>query len=177
MGEKISFSTGFVRAAGYANKLRRTMIAITKGILKPDEAARSAAQINMKLFDILRANNVEKDDVVRIRLSFSIVEDASGKKIVVDWDTLTIEVYKSYKVIKSAEVKELPEVSVIPYNLEIENKLKSMASEYTKSSESVVYYGDKWLAEVTHDDKGNRIIRIKYKGSKEEMEEFINKLK
>lgn len=176
MANKINFSTGFVRAAGYANKLRRTMIAITKGTLKPDEAARSAAQINMKLFDILRENNVEKEDVVRIRFTFSIEESETGKKVAVDWDKLTIEVYKSFKVIKGAEVKEAPEVTVIPYEQEIENKLKSMATEYTRSSISTIYYGDRWLAEISNDD-GNKIIRVKYKGSKGEMEEFINKLK
>lgn len=105
MGKTIQFSTGLIIAAGYANKLRRTMIAVTKGIMKPEDAAREAARLNMILFDILRENGVEKDDVVRIRFTFEVVEGSEENKIAVDWDTFTIEIYKKDKLLKKQDIE------------------------------------------------------------------------
>ena len=179
MTERKRLSTGFIRAAGYADKLRRTMIAITKGILKPDEAARAAAQINMRLFDVLRDHDVAKGDVVRIMFEFDILEKDGSKEVSVDWDSLTIEVYKSDKVIKGSEIKsELPTYEMLEYSEEIEKKLKELATEYTKSSGSTLYMGDKWIAEIMVDEKtGEKTIRLRYRGSEKETKEFINKLK
>jgi hypothetical protein len=105
MSKTIQFSTGLIIAAGYANKLRRTMIAVTKGLMKPEEAAREAARLNMILFDVLRENGVEKDDVVRIRFNFKVIEGSEENKIVVDWDTFTIEIYKKDKVLKKDDIE------------------------------------------------------------------------
>ncbi len=109
----VRISTGLIRAAGYADKLRKVLIAATKVKGVPvDEAVRVAAYINQHLFKVLRENQVEKGDVVRIMFNVDILD----KKIGIVWDSLKIEVYKPAEHIVAKEVgvevpKEMPEVT------------------------------------------------------------------
>ncbi len=109
----IRISTGPVRAAGYADKLRRVLIAATKSRgVKVDDAVRVAAHINQHLFKILRENNVEKGDIVRIMFNVDILDG----RITVDWGSIKIEVYKPMETygaekITSEVPKEVPEVT------------------------------------------------------------------
>ncbi|MEQ9715927.1 MAG: single- stranded DNA-binding family protein [Candidatus Asgardarchaeia archaeon] len=98
-----TMSTGFVRAAGYADKVRRVMFARAKGI-DPKEIIRASAEFNQKLFDILQEKGVKKDDVVRIKCDFDIKDG----QIVWNFDTLQLEVYsKEEKPLLSEAMKEV----------------------------------------------------------------------
>jgi len=98
-----TMSTGFVRAAGYADKVRRVMFARAKGV-DPKEIVRASAEFNQKLFDILQEKGVKKDDVVRIKCDFDIKDG----QIVWNFDTLQLEVYsKEEKPLLSEAMKEV----------------------------------------------------------------------
>ena len=90
-----SLSTGFVKASGYATKLRRTLFAqlsnrIKEGSIDSDTVAKKAGELNRLLYIALLGAGVQKDDVVRIRIDYAIKD---GDII---WlpETLSIEVYK-----------------------------------------------------------------------------------
>lgn len=179
-GEKIRLSTGFVRAAGYANKLRRTLLAQTRGKIEANEAIRVAALINMRLFEVLQENNVDKADVVRIIFYYTIT-DAGGKKTIsVDWDSFSIEVYKNAGVIEGItppKETELPAPEPVPqvgewreidYNDNIFMKLKIKADEILKTAQGYSLKGPNFEAEVVDKDK----IRIKYTGPESEASTF-----
>jgi len=102
MNERIQLSTGFVRAAGYADKLRRTFFAITKGKAEPSEVAKIVAQINMSLFELFQKKKIEKNDVVRIRFIFDIVD---GKEINIDEKSFQIEIFKYSETISGINLK------------------------------------------------------------------------
>ncbi len=87
-----TLSTGLIRAAGYARKARRVLFATAKDV-DPKEVVRASAEFNMKLFEKLREMGVRKEDVIRIRCDFDIIEENGEKKIIWNWDTLDIEVY------------------------------------------------------------------------------------
>ncbi len=109
----IRISTGPVRAAGYADKLRRVLIAATKNRGVPvEEAIRVAAYINQQLFKIMRNSGVNKDDVVRILFEIDILDG----KIGVNWRSIRIEVFKPVEEFLVSGVgveipKEAPEVT------------------------------------------------------------------
>ncbi len=110
---RLSISTGPVRASGYADKLRRVLIAATrKRGVKTEDAVKVAAHMNQHLFKILRENNVDKSDVVRIMFNIDIVDGT----IHVDWASVKIEVYKQEKEVGAADIEskvpeEMPEVT------------------------------------------------------------------
>ncbi|WP_456368622.1 single- stranded DNA-binding family protein [Thermococcus sp.] len=95
-------STGYVRASGYAHKVRRVLFALTKGKVDPKEVVRAAGELNSKIFEEFQKRGVDKGDVVRISVEFSI-EDGS---IVWNYDTLSIEVYKKEEEEKLARAME-----------------------------------------------------------------------
>ncbi len=176
--EKMRLSTGFVRAAGYADKLRRTLLAQTKGIVQPNETVRTAAIINMRLFDVLRENNVEKGDVVRIMFNYEIVEEDGKKTIKVDWDSMTIEVYKNAGTIEGIKPPEEVERAVatavvgewreFEYDEDVFARLKLRAEEVIKTSTGYTMKGPDFEAEVLGKEK----IRIKYTGPENKVNEF-----
>ncbi|MHA1617130.1 MAG: single- stranded DNA-binding family protein [Candidatus Njordarchaeales archaeon] len=178
MSERMRLSTGFVRAAGYANKLRRTLIALTKGIIEPAEAARKAAVINMRLFDVFREKGIDKGDVVRIIFEFDIVDKDGKKDIQVDWNTMSIEVYKNAGVITGItppeEVAAEAQTAVVgewrefEYDDEIFKKLKLKAEEIIKTDTGYTLRASDFEAEVIDKEK----IRIKYTGPPEKVNEF-----
>jgi len=100
-----TLSTGFVRAAGYADKVRRVLFARAKG-LDPQEIVKAAAEFNMKIFDVMQERKVDKNDVVRIRCDFTIKDG----KIEWNWDSLELEVYsREEKPLLSEAMREVEE--------------------------------------------------------------------
>jgi hypothetical protein len=87
----INLSTGFVRAAGYANKVRKVLFATARGKAEAKEIIRASAELNQKIFEKLQEMGVEKSDVIRIEIEFDISDEG---KIEWNYDTLTIEVFK-----------------------------------------------------------------------------------
>ncbi|MGQ4833644.1 MAG: single- stranded DNA-binding family protein [Candidatus Asgardarchaeia archaeon] len=101
-----TMSTGFVRAAGYADKVRRVMFAKAKGV-DPKEIVRASAEFNQKIFDMLQEKGVKKEDVVRIKCDF----DIQNGQIVWNYDTLQLEVYsKEEKPLLSEAMGEVEAV-------------------------------------------------------------------
>ncbi|AAL81168.1 DUF2258 domain-containing protein [Pyrococcus furiosus DSM 3638] len=136
--------TGFVRASGYANKVRRVLFAITRGKVFPEEVVKAAGELNKIIFEKLQEMGVKKEDVVRISVDFNI-EDG---KIVWNLDSLEIETYKKEEEEKLAlameevehmekmfeeTVKELEALSdkLREISKEISELVERMKQEYT----------------------------------------------
>ncbi len=94
--------SGYVRASGYANKIRKVLFAITRGKIDPREVVRASAELNRYLFERFQEMNIRKEDVVRISLNFSI-EDG---KITWDYDSLRIEIYRKEEEERLAQAME-----------------------------------------------------------------------
>ncbi|MDI3474556.1 MAG: hypothetical protein PWQ79_428 [Thermococcaceae archaeon] len=137
-------STGFVRAAGYANKVRRVLFALTRGKVPPEEVVRAAGELNQLLFDKLQELGVRKEDVVRITVEFSIQEG----RINWDYESISIEVYRKEEAgtlarameeveererSLEAHIKELEEliISLEELSEKIVEKLEEIKQEYT----------------------------------------------
>ncbi len=111
-------STGLVIAGAYADKLRRTLFAQLRDLVRKDkefarEIARASGEINRLLYIILVDKlKVDKGDVVRIRVQYS-VEDGRIKWY---YDTLRVEFFRRVsdedvmKVVRETIEKELPEI-------------------------------------------------------------------
>jgi len=130
-------STGFVRASGYANKIRKVLFALTRGKLNPEEVIRASAQLNQYLFDKLQEMGVKKEDVVRISIEFNI----KNGEIEWDYDTLRIEVYKKEEEEKFAEAMREVEESEKALEIAIEElsklseKLRELSDEIAQTIE------------------------------------------
>jgi hypothetical protein len=83
-------STGFVRASGYAHKVRKVLFAVTRGKVEPKEVVRAARELNHRIFEKLQELGVDKSDVIRITVPFTINEGT----IEWDYENLEVEVYK-----------------------------------------------------------------------------------
>jgi len=138
----MKMSTGFVRAAGYDDKVRRVLFAVTKNKgLKEDEILRAAAEFNKRVFEEMQKKGIEKRDVVRITCEFDI-EDG---KIVWKWDTLDIEAFKETEEIgvkMSALMKQMEEEERILNKalerlMEIAEKVKSLGKEIEETIEEL----------------------------------------
>ncbi len=111
----LTLNVGTVIAGAYADKVRRTLFAITKslqetGSLKSEEVAYSSAVLNQLLYKILVEKlKVEKGDVIRIVIDF----DVNDGKIVWKYDTLKIEWYtkKDQEIVDQA-IKEILETEM-----------------------------------------------------------------
>lgn len=90
-------STGLVIAGAYADKVRRTLFAQLKDLVKQDkefakEAARASAELNVVLYTILVEElKVEKGDAVRVRISYRVEPE---KRITWLYNTLRVEAFK-----------------------------------------------------------------------------------
>ena len=111
-------STGLVIAGAYADKLRRTLFAQLRDIVKQNkefakEIARASAEVNRMLFYILVDKlKADKGDVVRIRVQYDVEAD----KIKWYYDTLRIEFFRRVpdeeveKIVKETIKERLEEV-------------------------------------------------------------------
>ncbi|NJE10437.1 single- stranded DNA-binding family protein [Thermococcus sp. MAR1] len=126
-------STGFVRASGYAYKVRRVLFALTRKKVDPREVVRAAGELNQKIFEKLQELGVEKSDVVRITVPFSI-EDGTIKW---DYEGLSIEVYRKSEEEKLAMAME--EIEEREKELERQIKeLEELALRLRETSEKIV---------------------------------------
>jgi hypothetical protein len=120
--------SGLVFAAGYADKLRRTIFAQLREQVKKDkELAKQVAlyvgRLNRALYTLLVEElKVDKFDVVRITISYEL--DEVNKAIVWKWDTLKVEIYKripleTYEEALKKFVARAPTlaVEVVKYNV------------------------------------------------------------
>ncbi|BAD85002.1 hypothetical protein, conserved, containing leucine zipper motif [Thermococcus kodakarensis KOD1] len=135
----MKLNTGYVRASGYAHKVRRVLFALVKGKVDPKEVVRAAGELNSKIFEEFQKLGVEKEDVVRISVEFSI-KDGS---IVWDYDTLSIEVYKKSeeerlaKAMEEVEARERELDQKIREVEELALKLRSVAEELVEKIEEL----------------------------------------
>ena len=111
-------STGYVRASGYAYKVRRVLFALTKGKVDPKEVVRAAGELNQKIFEKFQEIGVAKEDVVRITVDF----DISDGQIVWDYDSLKVEVYKKSEEERLAKAME----EVEERERELEEKVRAI---------------------------------------------------
>lgn len=126
-------STGFVRASGYAYKVRRVLFALTRKKVDPREVVRAAGELNQKIFEKLQELGVEKSDVVRITVPFSI-EDGTIKW---DYEGLNIEVYRKSEEEKLAMAME--EIEEREKALEEQIKeLEELALQLRETSEKIL---------------------------------------
>ena len=113
--------SGLVLAAGYADKLRRTVFAQLRDYVKKDKefASRVAyyvATLNRALFTLLVEDlRVDKLDVVRITIDYDI--DEANKAINWKWDTLKVEIYRrvppeTYDEALRKFIEKAPELAV-----------------------------------------------------------------
>jgi len=114
----MKLSTGYVRASGYAYKIRRVLFALAKGRVEPKEVVRAAGELNQRVFEKFQELGVAKDDVVRITVDFNI----QGGTIVWDYDSLNIEVYKKSEEEKLAKAME----EIEEREKELEEKVKTI---------------------------------------------------
>ena len=131
--------SGYVRASGYANKIRKVLFAITRGRAEPEEVVRAAAELNQYLFGKFQELGVRKEDVVRISIGFSI--DAG--KITWDYDSLKIEVYRreeEQNLAQAMEEVEEREKALDEAIKELENlaeRLRALSDEISEKVEKL----------------------------------------
>ncbi|WP_258084890.1 single- stranded DNA-binding family protein [Thermococcus thermotolerans] len=126
-------STGFVRASGYAHKVRRVLFALTRKKVDPREVIRAAGELNQKIFEKLQELGVEKSDVIRITVPFRIEEGT----IKWDYEGLSIEVYRKSEEEKLAMAME--EIEERERALEEQIKeLEELALQLRETSEKIL---------------------------------------
>jgi hypothetical protein len=128
--------TGFVRAAGYANKVRKTLFAILRKRVEAQEVVRASAELNQHLFDKLQEMGVAKEDVITIGIDFDIVDG----KIEWKYDTLQIEVFKKEeeeKLTKAMEEVEQTEKAIETIVGELVHAMKDVEDAVVKLKEIV----------------------------------------
>jgi len=120
-------STGLVIAGAYADKLRRTLFAQLRDLVKKNrdfarEVARAAGEMNRLIYIILVEElKSDKGDVVRIRVKYEV--DTENWKITWKYNTLRIEYFKRYP---DEEVKKI--VDKI-----IKEKLEEVQEQYREA--------------------------------------------
>ncbi len=94
--------TGFVRAAGYARKVRKALFAVLKNRVDAREVVRASAEVNQRIFERMREMDVDKSDVVTIEIEFEIKDG----KIEWNYDSLKIEVFRKEEEEKLSRAME-----------------------------------------------------------------------
>lgn len=174
MPEKKQLSTGFVLAAGYAFKLRRTLLAQTRNLVNPREAIRVSAMINSHLFNIFREKGVDKQDVVRIRFVYTIIDG----KIDVDWSSITIEHYKKALTIdkipppKHGLEEVVRNVRELAWDDNVFKNLKAEGEEIKTEGRKWIIRGKNWLAEAYEKER----IIVTYTGTEGEFGDWLRKI-
>ncbi|MEM4718297.1 MAG: DUF2258 domain-containing protein [Desulfurococcaceae archaeon] len=106
--ETREFSTGYVIAGAYADKVRRTLFAQLRDLIRQDkefskEIARASAELNIVLYRILVDElKTDKGDLIRARISYTL--DQKTKRIIWDYKTLRVEVFRRIPDNQVAEV-------------------------------------------------------------------------
>ncbi len=109
--------SGYIIGGAYADKIRRTLFAQTRdmvksGELSAQEVARAAGELNRILYEILVDRvKIEKGDVVRINVNYTVEE---GK---IKWDLETLRI-QAWRRMPDEEVnKAIAEVKLIAKEL------------------------------------------------------------
>jgi hypothetical protein len=142
----VLLSTGFIIAGAYADKVRKTLFAqlrdhMKRGEVSAQEVARAAAELNRALYHILVERlKSDKGDVVRAKIEY----DVEGGRVVWDYNTLQLEVFKR---IPDEEVQR-----VLRETTSEISKLLERAIAYNVERAAVTSYGD-YLFRVKIDDK------------------------
>ncbi|AMM54099.1 single- stranded DNA-binding family protein [Pyrococcus kukulkanii] len=125
--------TGFVRASGYANKVRKVLFAATRGKVSPEEVVRASAEINKYIFEKLQEMNVKKEDVIRVSLDFDIEDEK------IKWypETLHIEVYRKEEEEKLALAMEEVEQMEKTFE-EVVKELEDLANKLKEVTDSIL---------------------------------------
>ncbi len=123
MGERLF--TGFVRAAGYAKKIRKALFAALKNRVEAKEIIRASAELNQRIFEKMQEMQVDKSDVVTIEIEFDVREG----RIEWNYDSLRIEVFKKEEEEKLSKAMEEVE--------KIENELESTIEELHRALQNV----------------------------------------
>ena len=90
-------SSGLIIAGAYADKIRRTLFAQLRDLMKQGKVsaqkiAYAAGTLNRMLYNILVEKlKVDKGDVVRIRIDYDVTEEG---EIVWNYETLEVEVFR-----------------------------------------------------------------------------------
>ncbi|EEB74726.1 single- stranded DNA-binding family protein [Thermococcus sp. AM4] len=145
----MKLSTGYVRASGYAHKVRRVLFALTRGKVDPKEVVRAAGELNQYIFEKFQELKVDKADVVRITVPFEIRDG----KIVWDYERLNIEVYRKSEEERLA--KALEEVE------EREKELEERISEIEKTAVKLRDLAEELLERIERLKEEHTSLRLK----------------
>ena len=124
--------TGYVKTTGFGVKIRKSIFARKKtefAELSNDEVARAVAEINQKIFEELRNMSVNRDDVLKISVDYKV----QNNKIVFDYSTLNIQVFKPVqarlqKIFDSEEERKIIERIIGELNSFVE-EMKNVTSK------------------------------------------------
>ncbi|WP_048811148.1 MULTISPECIES: single- stranded DNA-binding family protein [Thermococcus] len=145
----MKLSTGYVRASGYAHKVRRVLFALTRGKVDPKEVVRAAGELNQYIFERFQELGVDKADVVRITVPFEIQDG----KIVWDYGSLNIEIYRRSEEEKLA--KALEEVE------EREKELEERISEIEETATRIKNLVEELLEKIERLKEEHTSLKLK----------------
>jgi hypothetical protein len=146
-------SSGYIIVGAYADKVRRTLFAQLKDLMKSGEMdakeiARAAGELNRLLYEIfVNKLKLDKGDVVRVRIEYEV---ESGE---VKWDYKTLEI----EVFRREEQEKID--SVLKEALENIEKIKEVVrSDYIVNSLGKTELGDEVYEVILNDERVGMII-------------------
>jgi hypothetical protein len=111
--------TGYVIAGAYADKVRRTLFAQTRdlvksGTLTPQEVARAAGELNRILYEVfVNKLKMDKGDVVMVNIEYNIEDN----RIVWNYDKLEVRVWRRER--EDVVARALSEVKMVARELAV----------------------------------------------------------
>jgi hypothetical protein len=111
--------TGYVIAGAYADKVRRTLFAQTRdlvksGTLTPQEVARAAGELNRILYEVfVNKLKTDKGDVVMVNIEYNIEDN----RIVWNYDKLEVRVWRRER--EDVVARALSEVKMVARELAV----------------------------------------------------------
>jgi hypothetical protein len=111
--------TGYVIAGAYADKVRRTLFAQTRdlvksGTLTPQEVARAAGELNRILYEVfVNKLKMDKGDVVMVNIEYNIEDN----RIVWNYDKLEVRVWRRER--DDVVARALSEVKMVARELAV----------------------------------------------------------
>jgi hypothetical protein len=111
--------TGYVIAGAYADKVRRTLFAQTRdlvksGTLTPQEVARAAGELNRILYEVfVNKLKADKGDVVMVNIEYNIEDN----RIVWNYDKLEVRVWRRER--EDVVARALSEVKMVARELAV----------------------------------------------------------
>jgi hypothetical protein len=111
--------TGYVIAGAYADKVRRTLFAQTRdlvksGTLTPQEVARAAGELNRILYEVfVNKLKTDKGDVVMVNIEYNIEDN----RIVWNYDKLEVRVWRRER--DDVVARALSEVKMVARELAV----------------------------------------------------------